>query len=521
MGKRIEIYDTTLRDGAQTPEISFSMSDKLQITKALDALGIDFIEGGWPGSNPKDTEFFQAVPSLGLKKSVVTAFSMTCKKGLNPQEDDNMAKTLQADTSIVTLVGKSWRLHIEKVLQTTLNENLRLIETSCAFFKSHGRQVFYDAEHFFDGFRDNPPYALETLRAAIRGGAERIILCDTNGGTLPDMIGKVVDVVDRVICLPLGIHAHNDGGLAIANTLAAVGHGVVQVQGTINGYGERCGNADLIATILNLQLKMGFLLFSPEQLARLTEISHFVSEAANLRHNPFQPFVGECAFTHKGGMHADAMRKCSQSYQHIAPEIVGNRSNIVVSELSGKSNILTKAREFGIELTPEQVLTVLTQVKRMEGDGFQFELADASLELLLRRSISGYKPPFEVINFSVFENRRGNDDFNPPKAIVKLLIGGETIQTVAEGDGPINALDRAVRKALLLVYPALEKVHLTDYKVRILDEKAGTGARVRVLISYSVDGRAWVTVGSSTDLIEASWQALIDGLEFALLKHIP
>jgi len=517
--RSLELYDTTLRDGAQREGISFSLADKVKIASKLDELGIDYIEGGWPGSNPKDVEFFKRAPHLGLRQATVTAFSMTCRVGMDPAEDPNMQQLRAANTKVVAVVGKSWDLHVHEVLRTSLTENLRLITDTCSFLRAHGQKVFYDAEHFFDGFAAHPEYALETLRAAARGGAERIILCDTNGGSLPSEIAQVMDQVRQAIDVPLGIHAHNDGELGVANTLVGVEHGAVQVQGTINGYGERCGNADLCSVIPNLQLKMGVECLSPQQLALLTEVSHYVAETANLSHHPFQPYVGASAFTHKGGMHADAMAKCEESYQHINPALVGNRSRVVVSELSGKANVLSKAREFGISLeeNSQQVRAIVTRVKELESQGFQFEGAEGSMELLMRRAQPQYRPPFELLDFTVLvESRWGRGLVS--EAMVKLRIGEEVIHTAAEGNGPVNALDKAVRKALLPIYPELRNAHLTDYKVRILDEKEGTGAQVRVLIESADPRQSWTTVGSSTNIIHASWQALVDSLEYAILR---
>jgi len=519
MKRKVELYDTTLRDGAQMKGISFSVADKVKIVRKLDEFGIDYIEGGWPGSNPKDIEFFKAVSSLALKRAVITAFSMTCRKGVEPENDPNMRMLLESGAQVITLVGKTWMLHVDQVLNADPEENLRLIKKSCRFFTVHGLRVFYDAEHFFEGFKDNPKYALQTLRAAVNGGAERIILCDTNGGALPWEVGKIVREVGSAIDVPLGIHTHNDENLAVANTIEAVRRGALQVQGTINGYGERCGNADLCSVVPILQLRMGVRCVAPEKLTQLTEISYFVSEIANLTRNPFQPFVGANAFVHKGGMHGDATVKCEESYQHINPSLVGREPEIVVSELSGKSNILAKAKEFGIELSVEEAKKVLLQIKNLENQGFQFEGAEASVELLMRRIQKGYEAPFDVLYFTVLVDRHKGQNLNP-RAIIKFLVKGREIHTAAEGDGPVNALDLAARKALLSVYPALGKVQLRDYKVRILDEKAGTGAKVRVLIDFSADGSIWTTVGSSTDIIQASWQAISDGLEYAILNHI-
>lgn len=513
----MEIYDTTLRDGSQMKGISFSVMDKLKIVEKLDDFGIPFIEGGWPGSNPKDVEFFEKVSSLELRNSEIAAFTMTCRKGREPEKDLNMKTVLNSKAEVVTIVGKTWLVHVEDVLKLSPEENLHLIEKSCRFFRSHGRRVFYDAEHFFEGYKEKSQYALKTLQAAINGGAERVILCDTNGGTLPWEVGKVVREIK--VDVPLGIHAHNDGGLALANSLEAVKSGASQVQGTINGYGERSGNADLCSIIPTLQLKMGIECVSPEKIPQLTEVSHFVSEIANLSSYSSQPYVGSNAFVHKGGMHVDAMGKNNKTYHHIDPSLIGGISKVVVSELSGKSNILSKAEDLGINLSSGEAKKVLHQVKVMESRGFQFEDAEASVELLMRREKKGYEAPFEVLDFTVSEGySKKHEIFS--QAVIKFLIKGEKVHTVSEGDGPVNALDLAARKALHPVYPNLETVHLIDYKVRILNEGADTEAGVRVLITFASDGKTWNTVGSSTDIIKASWRALSDGLEYAILNNI-
>ncbi|HOL90522.1 MAG TPA: citramalate synthase [Candidatus Pacearchaeota archaeon] len=519
MERKVEIYDTTLRDGAQMKGISFSLTDKIKIVQLLDEIGIDYIEGGWPNSNPKDKEFFEKASLLNFKNAKITAFSMTCRKGKNPEEDDNLKELLLANVEIITLVGKSWDLQVEKILGADLKENLRMIEESCKFFSSQGKRVFYDAEHFFDGFKSNQNYALKTLQAAVKGGAERIILCDTNGGALPWEIKEIVLKTKRKVCIPLGIHTHNDEGLAVANSIIALKEGAVQVQGTINGYGERCGNADLCSIIPILELKMGFRCLKENKITELVRISRCVSEIANLKPNPSQPFVGKNAFTHKGGMHVDAMTKFKKSYEHIDPTLIGNFSKIVVSELSGKANILNKANEFGVDLSIEETKKVLEKVKHLENKGFQFDGANASLELLMRKAKSNYKPPFKVLDFTVLEQPKEKENFTS-KAMVKLSVNGKIIFSAAEGNGPVNALDVALRKALFLAYPQIKKIHLTDYKVRILNEKSGTAAQVRVLIDSSSNGNVWTTIGSSTDIIKASWQAIIESLEYALIKHI-
>ncbi len=517
---RVEVLDTTLRDGAQGEGISFSLEDKLRIARRLDELGIHYIEGGWPGSNPKDARFFERAGSLALRQATIVAFGSTRRADVSPAEDANLAALLAAGTPVVTLFGKSWQLHVERVLGTTLDENLRMIGDSIRYLRAAGRRVIYDAEHFFDGFAANPDYALETLRAALAAGAECLVLCDTNGGTLP---GRLAAAVARVRAafpdVPLGIHAHNDSGLAVANTLAAVEAGVTHVQGTFNGYGERCGNADLCAVIPNLQLKMGLSVLAPEQLAALTEAAHFVSEVANLRPNPHAPYVGRSAFAHKGGVHVSAVLKAAESYQHIDPSLVGNERRVLVSELSGKGNILHKAAELcpDLETPTEQAREVLREVKELEARGYQFEGAEGSFELLLRRSQPGYQPPFELLDFLVLvEKRRGTGII--AEATVKARVGDEIIHTAAVGNGPVNALDRAIRKAILPFYPELERVQLVDYKVRILDEEAATAAQTRVLIEASDGERNWNTVGSSTNIIEASFHALVDSLELPLAR---
>ena len=515
----VELYDTTLRDGTQGEGVSFSVEDKLKITRKLDELGIHYIEGGWPGSNPKDVEYFERVRVLPLQTATVTAFSYTGRIGVAPEDDANLKALLAAQTEVLTIVGKSWDLHVHEVLRTTLDENLRIIHDTVAFLRARDHRVFYDAEHFFDGYKANPQYALRTLQAAADGGAEVVILCDTNGGTMPWELTEIMDDAQKQVGAPLGIHAHNDCEMGVANSLAAVTHGAVQVQGTINGYGERVGNADLCSIIPNLKLKMGIDCVTDEQLRQLTEASHFVSEWANLAHDSHQPYVGMSAFAHKGGIHADATMKCRRSYQHIEPELVGNNTRILVSELSGKGNILLKLEQFGLEhdLDREDARHVVQQIKELESQGFAFETADASVELLVRRSREGYHPPFELIDFMVVvEHRKGRGLLS--EATVKVRVGDRLMHTAAEGNGPVNALDAALRKALVPVYPGLEGVQLTDYKVRILDGNAGTGATTRVLIDSSNGHLSWSTVGSSTNIIQASWQALVDSFEYGLLN---
>ncbi len=518
---KIILYDTTLRDGAQREGISFSVDDKLKITRRLDRLGIHYIEGGWPDSNPKDMAFFERVTELRLRQAVVTAFGSTRRAGIAVEEDTNIRALVAARTPAVAVFGKSWDLHVRHVLNTTLDENLHMIADSVRYLKDRGREVIYDAEHFFDGYQANPAYALQTLAAAAEAGADVLVLCDTNGGSLPATVADVVAAVRRATAIPLGIHAHNDGEMAVANSLIAVEAGIVHIQGTINGYGERCGNANLCSIIPALQLKMGLDCITAEQLRTLTETARYVSEIANLNLYPHQPYVGHSAFAHKGGMHVNALVKCGESYQHIDPALVGNRPRVVVSELSGKSNIACKAQEFGLELAEgsERARQVLQRIKELENRGFQFEGAEGSVELLIRRTHADYVSPFELLDFHVLVRNRHNGNM-AAEATVKVRVGEQVIHTAADGNGPVNALDVAVRKALLPFYPGLAHVHLVDYKVRALDGEAGTAAQTRVLITSTNGRRTWSTVGCSPNILEASWQALSDSLEYALLPGV-
>jgi len=529
MVNKIQIYDTTLRDGAQREGISFSVVDKIRIARKLDDLGIHYIEGGWPGSNPKDTEFFSQASKLPFINSRIVAFGATRKPNTEPERDANLLALRDSNIDLVTLVGKSSVLQVKKVLQTSPAENLRMISESIDFLRREGKTVFFDAEHFFDGFKADKEYALASLRAGIEAGASSLILCDTNGEALPEEVARAVAAVCRITDTQIGIHAHNDSGLAIANSLAAVSAGATNVQGTINGYGERCGNANLCAVIPDLQLKMRFDCVTDEQLAKLTEVSHYISELANLAPDPFMPYVGASAFSHKGGFHVSGMSKWKESYQHVDPIKVGNHSKVTVSELSGKQNIIAKSRELGLDLSiqDKEVPKLLGEIKTLESLGFQYEQAEASFELLIRRAKPDYLPPFRLVDFMVVVEKRRRQPSAKRKsamlseAMVKVTIDGELIHTAAEGNGPINALDAALRKALLQFYPSLAKVTLVDYKVRILEESVGTSSQVRVLIESSDGGTAWRTVGSSTNIIEASWLALADSLEYWLVKHAP
>jgi 2-isopropylmalate synthase len=514
---RIHIYDTTLRDGSQGEGVNFSLQDKLLITKRLDELGVDFIEGGYPLSNPKDYEYFHEVAKVPLRHARVAAFGMTRRKCVPPGEDTCLRALLEANTSLVTIVGKSWDMHVREVLGTTLEENVRMIADSVAHCKAAGREVFYDAEHFFDGFRHNPEYALQTLRAAQIAGAACIILCDTNGGSLPEDIAAAMGEVHRVLDTPVGIHCHNDCEVGVANSLAAVLRGATQVQGTINGIGERCGNANLVSIIANLALKRGYEILQPGSLQRLTEVSRYVYEVANMNFRPEQPYVGGSAFAHKGGMHAHAVGKVTASYEHIDPAAVGNERRILLSELSGQSSILAKTTQY--DITHDKALTVkiLNRVQELEHEGYEFEAAEASFDLLVKKAVGQYQPQFERLAYRV--NVETDSAGRPvTEATVKVRVKGELMHTVSEGDGPVNALDAALRKALQPFYPSLAGMQLVDYKVRVVNSRAGTAARVRVVIESRDADAVWGTVGVSENIIEASWQALVDSIEYKLFK---
>ena len=514
----VEIYDCTLRDGTQGEGVAFSVEDKLRVTLKLDELGAHYVEGGWPGSNPRDDGYFERAKDLDLKNAKVAAFGMTRRASLAAEDDPNLQALLDAETPVTTVVGKTWTLHVYDVLRTTLDQNLQMIQDSLAYLKAHDKLVVYDAEHFYDGYRADPEYALETLRAAQAGHADVIVLCDTNGGSLPWEIEEITQAVGRQIDVPLGVHTHDDSGLGVANALAAVRAGAVHVQGTMNGYGERVGNANLCAIIPDLKIKMGVDCITDEQLRKLTETSRYVSELANLAHDHRQAYVGGSAFAHKGGIHVAAVMRNEDSYQHIDPALVGNEKRVLVSDLSGRGNILYKAGEYGLDgVNKDQAIQVLEQIKELENQGFTFESAEASVDMLLRRTQPDYEPPFELVDFlTVVEHRAGRGLV--AEATVKVRVGDEIVHTAAEGNGPVNALDAALRKALLPFYPQLEKFHLNDYKVRILDGEAGTAAKTRVLIDTADGIRRWSTVGASTNIIEASWRALVDSVEYGLLN---
>ena len=518
---RLTIYDTTLRDGAQREAISFSVSDKLKITQRLDAFGIDYIEGGWPGSNPKDIEYFRKVRSFELKHSKVSAFSSTRRAGIRIQDDLNIQALLAADTRVTTIFGKSWDFHVTDAIGTTLDENLSMIHDTVAYLKEKGYEVIYDAEHFFDGYHFNPEYAMATIKAATAAGADIVVLCDTNGGLMPFTLQEVLHHVQAEIKIKLGIHAHDDAGMAVANSIIAAGMGINQIQGTINGYGERCGNANLCAIIPNLQLKLDTLIVEPEQLEELTCLSRFVAELANLSPQEQQPYVGDNAFAHKGGIHVDAVLKHAHTYEHIQPELVGNKRRILVSELSGKSNVLYKARENDLDLSKEnpQTKAVLERLKELENQGYQFEGAEASFELLIWKAFEVHQRLFDLIGVRTIVEKRGENGDIISEATVKVRIDNQEFLTAGEGNGPVHALDQALRKALEQVYPEIKHFALVDYKVRVLDGKDGTGAGVRVLIETRDERKkkSWGTVGVSPNIIEASWQALVDSVEYGLL----
>jgi 2-isopropylmalate synthase len=514
---RIRIYDTTLRDGSQGEGVNFSLQDKLLITQRLDDLGVDYIEGGYPLSNPKDFAYFQEVRKLPLKHAQVAAFGMTRRKGVDAANDACIKALLDAETALVTIVGKTWDLHVRDVLGTTLDENLRMIADSVACCKQAGREVFYDAEHFFDGYKHNPEYALQTLLAAENAGASVVILCDTNGGSLPERIAAGVEAARKWRKAEVGIHCHNDCDVAVANSLAAVRHGATQVQGTMNGIGERCGNVDLVSVIANLALKLDCEVLEPERLSHLTEVSRYIYEIANMNFRNSQPFVGLSAFAHKGGMHAHAVAKNTASYEHIDPALVGNERRILVSELSGQSTILAKTTKYNITHDKALMSKILSRVQDLEHEGYEFEAAEASFDLLVKKAAGLYAARLERLSYRVNVETDATGH-TITEATVKVRVGAETLHTVSEGDGPVNALDGALRKALQMIYPRLAEMQLVDYKVRVVNAKAGTAARVRVVIESRDDASVWGTVGVSENVIEASWLALVDSFEYKLFK---
>ncbi len=516
---KIEIFDTTLRDGTQGEKVNLSLQDKLLITKKLDEFGIDIIEGGWPGSNPKDAEYFQSVKKMDLQNSKICAFGSTARFPDRIKEDLNLNALLEAETPIISIFGKTWKLHSAEGLGITDDENEELIFNSVNFLASHGRRVIFDAEHFFDGYKDDPEFALRMIKAAQRGGADTIVLCDTNGGSLVSEIISILKVVKEVINAKIGIHAHNDGELAVANSLTSVEWGATHVQGTINGVGERCGNANLCSIIPNIVLKQKHQVNEKLKLGNLVSLSKYVSELMNLKHNYRAAFVGKSAFAHKGGIHVSAVLKNDKMYEHISPEIVGNKQRVLVSDLSGQSNIRYKAKELGIELPNDKNFSkeLVQEIKNLEFSGYQFDGAEASFELLLRAKLNEYKPFFKI-EYSNVKVMFDNNSTDYAEAVLKIDVNGEIEHTASDGNGPVSALDNALRKALTRFYPEIANIYLADYKVRVLDEKSGTSAKVRVLVESSDGETTWNTVGVSENVIKASLHALIDSLNYKLFK---
>ncbi len=522
MSKKVEIYDTTLRDGTQAENFNLSVEDKIRIAQKLDELGIDYIEGGWPGSNPKDQQFFSEIRQYNLKHSRIAAFGSTHPARNKAEEDPNLRALVASGAPVVTIFGKSWDIHVRDALRISLERNLEIIESSLSFLRQRVETLFYDAEHFFDGFKADREYALSTLKKAKAAGAECLVLCDTNGGTLPNEIVDIVKAVQDALGddTPLGIHCHNDSEMAVANSVMAVMAGVRQVQGTMNGFGERCGNANLCSIIPALVLKLGYECEAGRHLSKLTSIARFVYEIANLAPNKYQPYVGASAFAHKGGIHVSAVQRNPETYEHIRPELVGNVQRILVSDLAGKSNVLAKARQFGLDISSDDplVLDIVSRLKELEAQGFQFEGAEASFELLMRRASGTARKYFDLVAFRVIDQKCKEDEPPQAEATVMVRVGGKIEHTAAVGNGPVNALDNAIRKALETFYPQLKEMTLADYKVRVLPDSPGTGAKVRVLIESKDSRDKWGTVGVSHDIIEASWQALVDGICYKLLK---
>jgi 2-isopropylmalate synthase len=517
--EQVFIYDTTLRDGTQGEGISLTVDDKLKIARRLDQFGVHYIEGGWPGSNPKDMEFFDKARELPFKTAKLTAFGSTRRPGIKAEADQNLQTLVQSGAKVTTIFGKAWDFHVTDALNTTLEENLNMIGESVHFLKENGLEVIFDAEHFFDGFKHNPSYAIQVLQKAEAGGADWIVLCDTNGGTLPHELGSIVSEVRDTLNTPIGIHCHNDSECGVANTMTAVQAGARQIQGTINGYGERCGNANLISVIPNLQLKLDYRCVEEKQLQQLTSLSQYVHEIANVVPPNNQPFVGKSAFAHKGGMHVSAILKASETYEHLNPGQLGNDRRVLVSELSGQSNLLYKAEKLNIKLDKSNPATkkVIQKIKKMEHQGYQYEGAEASFELLLRDALGESKQCFEFVSFKILTEKKGQEDIHT-EAIIKLRIFDEVVYTVAEGNGPVNALDNALRKSLEPYYPEIKDMYLSDYKVRVLDEGGATAAKVKVLIHSSNGKKQWSTVGVSPNIIEASWQALCDSIRYLLIN---
>lgn len=522
MTKKIAIFDSTLRDGAQAEGISFSLEDKLKTVRVLDALGIEFIEAGNPFSNPRDLEFFKRTNELELAQANLVAFGSTRRKDISPEEDDNIRSLLTAGTEHIAIFGKCWDFHVTDIIRTSLEENLKMIEDTVSYLTARGKQVFFDAEHFFDGYKHNPEYAISALKAAQTGGARSLVLCDTNGGCLPQEVDAIVRAVAEVVDLPLGIHCHNDSGCAVANSMAAVQAGVSEVQGTLIGIGERCGNANLSTIIANLQLKLGYDVLPPEGLELLTQAAHQLGEIANLNFDEYMPFVGRNAFSHKGGMHVDGAMKDPRSFEHEDPAATGNTRRFLMSEVAGRSTIMKNIQKVApqLERDSEEVRLIIARLKELEGQGYQFEGAESSFELIIRKQLGKHQPFFKVCDYKIIGEQRSESDEYTAYAMVKVQVEGETKVTAAEGQGPVNALDRALREALEDFYPAIRKTSLTDYKVRVLDSDDATASKVRVLISTTDGEKEWTTIGVSRDIINASITALVDSMEILLLREL-
>jgi 2-isopropylmalate synthase len=519
---KVELYDTTLRDGAQTWGITFSLDDKIRIAQKLDELGIHFIEGGYPGSNPKDRRFFRAAKDMAFKHAKVVAFGSTCRADLSPEKDPQVMSLIETGAEIVTIVGKSWDLHVKEILVVPLKRNLDMIAESLQFLRSHFSRLIFDAEHFFDGFKRNPEYALASLKAAEDNGADLLVLCDTNGGCLPSQITSIINAVKEKIKTPLGIHAHNDSETAVANSIAAIEAGCVHVQGTINGIGERCGNANLISIIPALSVKLQMLDIPGEKLQLLKRVSEFVDEMANRTPNKSQPYVGASAFAHKGGLHTSAVIKNSVAYEHIDPKVVGNSRIFPMSEQAGRAAVIQKAQQYGIDIKPDdpKVTEILKTIKDLEARGAHYEIADGSFQLLMKRMLGLHKKLFSLHGFHVTNIKRQGDTKTFSDAVIRILVGDKMEYSAAEGNGPVNALDNAFRNALQSFYPSVKDVHLTDFKVRVLEGTSGTGAIVRVLIESSDGEEVWWTAGFNENVIQASWDALVDSIDYKLQKDL-
>ncbi|WP_250227407.1 citramalate synthase [Anaeropeptidivorans aminofermentans] len=520
MNKKIILFDSTLRDGAQAEGISFSVEDKLKIVKALDEIGIDYIEAGNPGSNPKDLAFFKKVKQLNLKNAKIIAFGSTRRKNTTPLDDENVLSLIEANTEAVAIFGKTWDFHVTDIIKTELEENLNMIYDTVSFFTDKEKEVIFDAEHFFDGYKNNKEYAISCLKAARGGGAKCLVLCDTNGGTMPMEIYEITSAVKEELRTDIGIHCHNDCGMAVANSIMAVSAGAIHIQGTFTGFGERCGNANLSTVMANLQLKMGYPVISPDQMQHLSRTARLVSDVSNVILYEREPYVGKAAFAHKGGMHIDGVSKNSRSFEHIEPNLVGNERKLLTSEVSGRSTILKKIQKIdpSLEKDSEKTKEIMDRLKELEHQGYQFEAAESAFELVIRKSLGKYKPLFELVNFKTICERPLAPSCSSACAIINVIVDGKKEITAAQGVGPVDALDKALRKALEVFYPQLKDVHLTDYKVRVLDGKSAAESKVRVLIESTDGSSSWTTVGVSDDIIEASWIALVDSIEYKLIK---